>query len=105
MIVNLVWHIGNTTTEKQDHVLVTKISQGEVVVEPMHEIGNAAILKSQVLTAEKTNALVGRRIRKGFEGRFFEGTLMKVDEYYHIAYDDGDKEDVSLDGLVDIILP
>ena len=82
-----------------------EISQGEVVVDPMHEIGNAAILKSQVLTAEKTNALVGRRIRKGFEGRFFEGTLMKVDEYYHIAYDDGDKEDVSLDELVDIILP
>ena len=24
LIVNLVWQIGNTTTEKQDHVLVTK---------------------------------------------------------------------------------
>ena len=31
--------------------------------------------------------------------------LIKVDEYYIIEYDDGDKEDVTLDELMDVLLP
>ena len=58
-----------------------------------------------VMTAEKTNALEGRKVRKWFGDRFYDGSVTKIDEYYHVVYDDGDQEDVTLDELVDIILP
>ena len=84
---------------------IYEVQRGEVVIDPMHEMGNAGMLRNQLITAEKTNALVGRRVRKWFQNQFFEGTLTKTEDYYHIVYDDGDHEDVSLDELVDILLP
>ena len=79
----------------------------DVVVDPLHEIGNATILRTQYLSARKTNALVGRRVSKWFEtqNEFYEGTVTVVDDYYKILYDDGDQEDATLDELVDIIMP
>ena len=79
----------------------------DVVVDPLHEIRNAAILRTQYLSAKKTNALVGRRARKWFEAQnaFYEGTVTIVDDYYQIRYDDGDQEDATLEELVDIIMP
>ena len=81
------------------------VQLGEVIVDPMHQVGNANVLKTQVMTAEKTNALEGRKVRKWFGDRFYDGSVTKIDEYYHVVYDDGDQEDVTLDELVDIILP
>ena len=77
----------------------------EVIVDPLHEVTNIEMLKTQFITAEKSNSLVGRRIRKPFGDEFFEGMLIKVDEYYIIEYGDGDKEDVTLDELMDVLLP
>jgi hypothetical protein len=77
----------------------------EVIVDPLHEVTNIEMLKTQFITAEKSNSLVGRRVRKPFGDEFFEGMLIKVDEYYIIEYDDGDKEDVTLDELMDVLLP
>ena len=78
-----------------------------MVVDPLHQIGNVELLRTQFISAEKMNALKGRRIKKWFpsQGRFFEGTVVTIDEFYQIDYDDGDQEDVTLEELVDIILP
>ena len=83
------------------------VEPADVVVDPLHEIRNAAILRTQYLSAKKTNALVGRRVRKWFEAQhaFYERTVTIVDDYYQIRCDDGDQEDATLGELVDIIVP
>ena len=35
----------------------------------------------------------------------FNGTVTKVGDFYKVEYDDGDTEDVSLDELIDIVIP
>ena len=78
----------------------------EVVVDPLREVTNVEMLKTQFITAEKSNSLVGRRIRKPSGDEFFEGMLIKVvDDCYVIEYGDGDKEDVTLDELMDVPPP
>jgi len=84
-----------------------ELAPDEVIVDPLHQSGNARLLTAQVLSADKTNSLVGRRVRKWFQelGSFYDGTITKVDEYYCVTYDDGDNEDLSLDELVEILRP
>ena len=64
-------------------------------------------LPSQIVSGEKLEALVGRRVKKWFSdsGEFFGGEVMQVDEFFKIKYDDGDMEDLTLDELIDIITP
>ena len=61
--------------------------------------------KTQVVTAEKASSFVGRKVKKWFDTQYYEGEVTKVDEFFIVTYDDGDKEDMTLDELVDIILP
>lgn len=43
---------------------------------------------------------IGERMRKRFHGQYYEGTITALPEperdYYHIFYDDGDEEDISV---------
>ena len=62
---------------------------------------------AQSLSAGKVHALVGRRVKKWFPAakEAFNGTVINVDSFYKVKYDDGDIEDVSLDELIDIVIP
>ena len=64
-------------------------------------------LPSRILSADKLEALLGRRVKKWFSesSEFFGGEVVHVDEFFKIKYDDGDVEDLTLDELIDIITP
>lgn len=48
---------------------------------------------------------IGERVRKKFWGRYYEGTITAIPEpsqlrkYYHVFYDDGDQEDISVNEM------
>ena len=69
--------------------------------------GGTVAQVAQSLSAGKVHLLVGRRVKKWFPSakEAFHGTVTEVGDFYKVEYDDGDTEDVSLDELIDIVIP
>ncbi|KAF1866824.1 hypothetical protein Lal_00018210 [Lupinus albus] len=49
--------------------------------------------------------LVGRKVRKWFEGRYCAGEVTKFEKWYRVLYEDGDSEDLDWLELEELLVP
>ncbi|OIW11216.1 hypothetical protein TanjilG_28307 [Lupinus angustifolius] len=49
--------------------------------------------------------LVGRKVRKWFEGRYYAGEVTKFEKWYRVLYEDGESEDLDWVELEELLVP
>jgi hypothetical protein len=82
---------------------LVKYSDGDSEELDKNEV-TCALVKSSIDGATP-EAMLGRVIRKQFNGKYFIGFVAECNEFYTVLYEDGDKEDLTRYELAEVVLP
>ena len=82
---------------------LVKYSDGDSEELDKNEV--TSILNKSSIDNATPEPMLGRVIRKSFDGIYFIGFVEGCSDFYTVLYEDGDREDLSRDELAEVVLP